>query len=27
LPWLSDAIDKQTIALAKLRAHLEGEKE
>ena len=23
LPWLSDAIDKQTIALAKLRAHLE----
>jgi len=27
LPWLSDAIDKQTIAIAKLRAHLEGEKE
>lgn len=26
LPWLSDAIDKQTIALAKLRAHLEGTK-
>lgn len=27
LPWLSDAIDKQTIALAKLRVHLEGDKE
>lgn len=26
LPWLSDAIGKQTIALSKLRAHL-GEKE